>query len=56
MSYNNGAINSYINFCMNTSEKAELIASIDHKGKSSKSGISIYNSEVPNKDSRKGTK
>ena len=48
-SYGNGDINSYINAYMNTSEKAEFIASILRIERFSKSGISIHNSEVSEK-------
>ena len=54
-SYENGNINPYINSYMNTSEKAELSASIRHIERFSKSGIPIYNSEVPDMAGRKTT-
>ena len=44
-SYGNGGIHFYIISQMNTSEKAELTVSIHCRF--SKSGMSIYNSEVP---------
>ena len=43
MSYKNGDINSYINSYMDTLEKAELTASIQHIVRFLKSGIPIYN-------------
>ena len=46
-SYGNGDINPYINSYMSTSEKTELTALVRHIEKFSKSGIPIYNSEVP---------
>ena len=46
-SYRNGNINSYINSYMDTLEKVQLITSIGHIAIFLKSGISIYNSEVP---------
>ena len=46
-SYRNGDINSYINSYMDTLEKVELTASIGHIAIFLKSGIPIYNSEVP---------
>ena len=52
-SYGNGDINSYINSFMNTLEKAELTTSIRHIERFLKSGISIYNSEVPDAAVRK---
>ena len=52
-SYGNGDINSYINSYMNTLEKAELTTSIRHMERFLKSGISIYNSEVPDAAVRK---
>ena len=47
MSYKNGDINSYTNSYMDTLEKAELTASIQHIVRFLKSGIPIYNFEVP---------
>ena len=55
-SYGNGDINSYINSCLNTLEKAELTASVRHIERSTKLGIPIYNSEVPDTDGRKTRK
>ena len=46
-SYGNGDINPYINSYMSTSEKTELTSSVRHIERFSKSGIPIYNSEVP---------
>ena len=43
----NGNVNSCMNFYMHTSEKANLTSSIHHIERFSKSGIPIYNSEVP---------
>ena len=48
-SYRNGDINSY----MDTLVKAEFTASIRHIGRFLKSGIPIYNFEVPNTVGRK---
>ena len=45
--YRNGDINSYINSYMDILGKAELTASIRHIARFLKSGIPIYNSEVP---------
>ena len=44
--YGTGYINYYINSYMNTFEKAELTASTRSIERFSKSGITIYNSEV----------
>ena len=55
MSYSNEDINSYINSYVNTAEKAEIIAMVRHIERFSKSGISIYNSEVPDTADRKTT-
>ena len=52
-SYRNGDINSYINSCMDTLQKAEFTASIHHVARFLKSGILIFNSEVPNTADRK---
>ena len=52
-SYRNVDINSYINSCIDTLEKTELTASICHIAKFLKSGIRIYNSEVPDTAGRK---
>ena len=46
-SYGNGNINSYINFYTNTLDKAEPTASIRQTERFFKSGIPIYNPEVP---------
>ena len=50
--YGNGYI-SYINSYVITSEKSELNASIHHIERILKSGILIYNSEVPGTADRK---
>ena len=55
-SYRNGDINSYIIFYIDTLEKAELTASIRHIVILLKSGIPIYNSEVPDTAGRKTTR
>ena len=52
-SYRNGDINSYINSYIVAMEKAELTASICHIVRFLKSGIPIYNSEVPDMADRK---
>ena len=52
-SYGNGDINSFINFYINTSERVEVTASIRHIERFSKSGLAIYNSEVPETVGRK---
>ena len=44
-SYRNGYVNLYINYYMDTLEKAELTASICHIARFLKLGILIYNSE-----------
>ena len=46
-SYRNGDINSYVNSYMDVFEKAELTALTRHIARFLKSGIPIYNSEVP---------
>ena len=51
-SYGNGDINSYITY-INILEKAELTASIRQTERFSKSGISIFNCEVPGTTGRK---
>ena len=48
-SFRNGDVNSY----MDTLEKAENTASIRHIARFLKSGIPIYNSEVPDTPGRK---
>ena len=53
MSYGNGEMNSYVSSYMNTLEKGELIASVPHFDRSSKSGIPVYNSGVPDRTARK---
>ena len=56
-SYRNGDISSYISSYINsyvdTLEKAELIASVWHIVRFLKSGILIYNSEVPDMTGRR---
>ena len=52
-SYGNGDINSYIKSYIDTWEKAELTASIRQIARFLKSGIPIYNSEVPDTAGRK---
>ena len=52
-SYRNGNTNSYIKSYTDTLENAELTASIRHITRFLKSGIPIYNSEVPNTIGRK---
>ena len=52
-SYRNGDINSYIKSFVDTLEKVELTASIRHIARFLKSGIPIYNSEVPDTLGRK---
>ena len=54
--YGNRDINSYINSYMNTSKKAERVASIYHIERFSKSGILIYNSKVPDMTGRETRK
>ena len=46
-------MNYYFNSYMDSLEKAELTASIRHIAKFLKSGIPIYNSEVPDMAGRK---
>ena len=46
-SYRNGDINSYLNSYMDILEKADLTALIRHFVRFLKSGIPIYNSDVP---------
>ena len=53
MCYRNGDINSYIISHMNILEKAELTASICHIYIFLKSGIPIYNFEIPDTAGRK---
>ena len=55
-SYGNGDINSYITSYINIAQKAELAASIRGTDRFSKSGIPIFNSEVPDKTGRKATR
>ena len=52
-SYRNGDINYYINSYMGILEKAELTPLICHIARFLKSGIPIYNSDVPNMAGRK---
>ena len=52
-SYRNGDINFHINSYMDFLEKIEITASIGHIARFSKSGIPIYNSEVPDTAGRK---
>ena len=52
-SYRTGDINSYIKFYLNNLEKAEITASTRHIARFLKSGIPIYNSEVPDTTGRK---
>ena len=52
-SHRNGDINSYIDSHMDTVEKAELTATIRHTWRFLKSGIQIYDSEVPDTAGRK---
>ena len=54
-SYRNGDINFYINSYMDTLEKVELTTSTGHIAIFLKSGIPIYNSEVPDTTGRKTT-
>ena len=54
--HRNGDISSYINYYIDTLEKAELIASIRHIVRFLKSGILIDNSEVPGYDWQKNEK
>ena len=54
--YRNGDINSYISSYKDTLEKAEVISSIWHIARFLKSGIPIYNPEVPDKAGRKARK
>ena len=46
-SYRNGDVDSYIYSYMDTLEKAKFTASIRHIARFLKSGIPIYNFEVP---------
>ena len=52
-SYRYGDINYYIKSYLDTLENAELTVSIRHIGRLLKSGIPIYNSEVPDMTGRK---
>ena len=54
--YGNGDINSYINSYMITSERIELTFSIRHIEKFLKSGVPIYNFEIPDTAGRKTTR
>ena len=51
--YENGDINSYTIFYINTLDKAKLTASVRHIERFPKSGIPIDNSEVPDTAGRK---
>ena len=53
--YRNGDFNFHINFYMNTLEKAELITSVSHIERFSKSGMPIYSFDVPGTAGRKAT-
>ena len=55
-SYRNGDISSCINSYTNILEKAELTTSIHNTARFLKSGIPIYNSEVPDTAGRKTTR
>ena len=48
-SFGNGVIHSCVNSYMNTSKEVELKASVCHVETFSKSGMTIFNSEVPEK-------
>ena len=52
-SFRNEDTNFYINYYMDTSEKYEVIALAQDIERFSKSGILIYNSEVPEMAGRK---